>query len=159
MAITSTIPLSGRSPLFAKSSQKRSYAKTVSAKASGCRPISERFTPSCSKRLSAILFSACSFDELEDLSTHTRPQEVSDLEVSVGEITPETLCFSGTGTVCCSLQIGSDGDCRRGDGLEWDESLPFAFNGTANTQSLDSVKVDPNDVHVDTSKYWEDYVK
>ena len=101
------------------------------------------------------LFSSEFFDELDILSTHTRPQFAEDVEVEVDEIGKDTISFTGTGSILCQLQYGSDGDCRRGDGLEFEDSYPFKFSGEAVTQNPKSVKVDRQDVTVDTSSFYE----
>jgi predicted pPIWI-associating nuclease len=104
----------------------------------------------------AILFTSEFFDDLDALSTHTRPQDAEDIRVQVTNIGDKTVEFSGTGTVLCDLQYGSDGDCRRGDGLEWTDSFPFAFTGHAETAEPHKPIVESSDIHIDTNKYDDD---
>lgn len=106
------------------------------------------------ERLSDI-FTSDFFDELDILSTHTRPQDAEDVEVEIKDIGKETITFSGTGSVLCDLQYGSDGDCRRGDGVEFSDSYPFKFSGEARTANPREVKVDRSDVSVDTNSFYE----
>jgi len=92
---------------------------------------------------------------LDILSTHTRPQDAEDVEVEIDDIGEETITFSGTGSVLCDLQYGSDGDCERGDGLEFSDSYPFTFSGEARTSNPREVTVDCGDISVDTSSFYE----
>ena len=103
----------------------------------------------------AEIFTSDFFDELDQLSTHTRPQDAEDVEVEIDDIGEETISFTGTGSVLCDLQYGSDGDCRRGDGLEFSDSYPFKFSGEAQTANPRNVTVDRGDVSVDTSSFYE----
>jgi hypothetical protein len=106
----------------------------------------------------AILFTSEFFDDLDTLSTHTRPQDAEDIRVQVANIGEETIEFTGTGRVVCDLQYGSDGDCRRGDGLEWTDSFPFAFTGHAETADPHKPMVETSDIQIDTSKYYDDHL-
>ena len=106
------------------------------------------------ERLSDI-FTSDFFDELDILSSHTRPQDAEDVEIEIDDIGEETITFFGTGSVLCDLQYGSDGDCRRGDGLEFSDSYPFTFSGEARTDDPRKVTVDRDDVSVDTSSFYE----
>lgn len=92
------------------------------------------------------------FDELDILSSHTRPTEAYVAEVTVTNIDKDAIYFAGIGSVSCELQYGSDGDCRRGDGVEWKDSFPFEFKGSADTTSL-KPSINRENVSVDTSKY------
>jgi Predicted pPIWI-associating nuclease len=103
----------------------------------------------------AEIFTSDFFDELDMLSTHTRPQDADGIQVEIEDIDLETITFSGNGFVLCDLQYGSDGDCRRGDGLEWEDSFPFTFSGEALTSDPQQVTVDRGDISVDTSSYDE----
>jgi hypothetical protein len=101
------------------------------------------------------LFTNEFFDDLDMLSTHTRPQDADGIEVGIVQITEEAIKFVGAGRVYCDLQYGSDGDCRRGDGVEWKDSFPFTFSGEAPIDEPRRVSVEPADVSVDTSSYFD----
>lgn len=101
------------------------------------------------------LFISEFFDNIDQLSTHSRPQGASDVEFEIDSIVADEVSFSGTGSVDVDLQYGSDGDCRRGDGVEFSDSYPFQFSGTTSPDNLRRVKVDPRDVDVDTSSFYE----
>jgi hypothetical protein len=101
------------------------------------------------------LFTNEFFDELDMLSSHTRPQDADSIEVGIVQITEEAIKFVGAGRVYCDMQFGSDGDCRRGDGHEWKDSFPFTFSGEAPIDEPRRVSVEPADVTVDTSSYFD----
>lgn len=107
----------------------------------------------------AVFFTTEFFADLDALSSHTRPHDADDIRVLVSCIGPEFIEFSGSGTVHCDLQYGSDGDCRRGEGLEWSDSFPFTFVGRSETSDPHNVTVEPCDVQIDTSKDDDDSYK
>lgn len=95
------------------------------------------------------------FDELDCLSSHTRPQSADDVEVIISSIDSDRISFSGSGSVSCDLQYGSDGDCRRGDGVEFSDSYPFTFSGTAPVTAPLDVEVSKESIAIDTSSFYE----
>jgi hypothetical protein len=101
------------------------------------------------------IFSSEFFDELDILSSHTRPLYAEDVDVVISEISNEIISFIGTGNILCDLQYGSDGDCARGDGLEISDSYPFTFSGEALTSNPREVSVDQSNISVDTSSFYE----
>jgi hypothetical protein len=101
------------------------------------------------------LFVDYTFSSLDELSSHTRPEGADDISVKIVTITPNYIQFEGTGSVSCDMQFGSDGDCRRGDGLEWSTSFPFTFQGKASTETIKEIQIHPADVNVDTTAYYE----
>jgi ABC-type transporter Mla MlaB component len=102
------------------------------------------------------LFTSDFFDELDCLSTHTRPQGACDVEVISVSFDETTVNFSGSGSVDCDLQYGSDGDVRRGDGVECSASFPFSFSGYVPINELDAVDVDRGSISIDTSSFYDD---
>src|SRR5262249_39636851 len=94
------------------------------------------------------LFVSEFFDDIDILSSHSRPQGACDVEFEIDDISADVVSFSGTGTVEVDLQYGSDGDCRRGDGWEFSDSYPFRFSGTVPTDDLKRIMVEPADVEV-----------
>jgi len=100
------------------------------------------------------LFTSEFFDDLDQLSSHTRPQGATDVEFEIDDIDQDEIYFSGTGAVECDLQYGSDGDCDRGDGLEWSDDFPFKFSGSASVTDIKRASVDPSEVSIDTDKYF-----
>jgi hypothetical protein len=65
-------------------------------------------------------------DELDVLSTHTRIEEISDLEIDSTEIKEECIRLQGNGVVEVSLQYGSDSEAEE-DG-EYCDDFPFEFD-------------------------------
>jgi hypothetical protein len=100
------------------------------------------------------LFTSEFFDDLDQLSTHTRPQGATNIEFEIDDIDEEEMRLSGSGTVECDLQYGSDGDCERGDGVEWPDAFPFTFNASARVADIKQVSVNPSDVSINTDKYY-----
>lgn len=96
------------------------------------------------------------FDDLGTLSSHTRPTGAADVEVTIRNMDADRIRFSGTGLVECDLQMGSDGDCRRGDGAEWAAAFPFRFEGSASTSDLSEIEVPKESIDIDTSKYYDE---
>lgn len=97
------------------------------------------------------IFSNELFDDLDILSTHTQPEYIEFIEkVDVESIDSKEVCFSGSGSLLCRLQYGSDGDLRRGDGIVEHESFPFSFSGFALTKDLKQVTVDKEAIQIDT---------
>ena len=103
------------------------------------------------------IFTADFFDELDCLSSHTHLQGASD--VAVGELTfdEEWIEFSGTGSVDCDLQWGSDGDVKRGDGAESSASFPFKFSGKAPISDPSQIEIKRESISVDTSSFYGSY--
>lgn len=94
------------------------------------------------------------FDELDILSTHTRPTGAWDVEVEIADIDEENILFTGTGSVSCDLQYGSDAECRREGDVGFEKCFPFSFEGSASVTDL-KTEVDLGTVSVDTSSYYE----
>lgn len=101
------------------------------------------------------LFTQDFFDELDTLSTHTRPQGASDVEVQIDSVDDKWVCFSGTGSVDCDLQWGSDSDVEKDDGAEGTASFPFTFSGRAPIKNPAAIEVSREDLEIDTSSFYE----
>jgi len=101
------------------------------------------------------LFTSEFFDSLDQLSSHTRPQGAADLAFEIDDIDDAEIHISGRGAVECDLQYGSDGDCSRGDGLEWSDNFPFTFSGFASVADIKCISVDPSNVSINTDKYFD----
>jgi hypothetical protein len=101
------------------------------------------------------IFSDYTFDALDSLSSHTVAHDTDDIKVTIDSIDEELIYFNGSGSVNCELQHGSNADCERGDGLEWSDSFPFSFEGNARVDNITQIEVDPGNVSVDTSSYYE----
>lgn len=102
------------------------------------------------------LFTEEFFGELDELSTHTRPQGACDIEITKVTFDEGTIRFEGSGGVECDLQWGSDGDVRRGDGAESSATFPFTFAGRADIADVASIEIDRDSISIDTSSFYGD---
>lgn len=127
------------------------FTRLLSAIASGKEALTEELETTLTKALDKLFINDF-FNELDELSTHTRPTGAYDVEVSITSIDKDRIFFSGSGSVCCDLQYGSDGDCRRGDGVEWSDCIPFNFEGWSDVVSL-KIDVPKENVYIDTSEF------
>ncbi len=131
------------------------FARLVDTIAEARSHVKDELEASLSESL-AHLFVSDFFDDLDELSTHTRPQDADGISVEITSIAEDGVHFSGSGRVYCDMQFGSDGDCRRGDGLEWEDSFPFTFSGTSPLSDPFRPEVGVSDIAIDTSSYHGD---
>lgn len=95
-------------------------------------------------------------NELDMLATH---HEV--LEYIVTSIKPQskdesTITMQADGVVLVRLQYGSDGDMRRGDGHEMEESFPFTSEFVVDYKNQDGdIHIESAEVSIDNSSFWE----
>lgn len=95
-------------------------------------------------------------DELDELSTHTTLDEVSDIDLDEIIIDGKSIFVKGNGVVSVELQMGSDGDQKRGDGFKSNDNFPFDFNITLeynDKNELHIIEIDT--LKVDTSSFYE----
>lgn len=95
--------------------------------------------------------------KLDELSTHTRPEEVSDIEIYEIEILGKEILVKGDGVVSVELQFGSDGDQTRDNGLKTYDNFPFEFEITLEYNEKKELEiVDVYKLNIDTSSYYGD---
>lgn len=94
-------------------------------------------------------------EALMTLASHVYQEMADCVEVTSLEITPDDIHFEGSGYIYCKLQQGSNSDCRRGDGSEWEDSFPFSFNAKTATMDIEHLDINFDNLDVDTSKYYE----
>lgn len=96
--------------------------------------------------------------ELDELSTHTTIETVSDIEIHdlIVHIENE-INVIGQGVVEVRLQYGSDGDARRGDGLYQYDSFPIDFDLylSYNSQKKLIINDDSVSIEIDTDSFYE----
>lgn len=95
--------------------------------------------------------------ELDELSTHTTIETVSDLEIHDLIVNSgNEINVIGQGVVEVRLQYGSDGDERRGDGHYQYESFPFEFdlNLSYNPQKKLIVN-ESSSINIDTDSFYK----
>jgi hypothetical protein len=81
----------------------------------------------------------------EEGVSHAYTDDVYCEELRIDEIKEERIVFSGRCRVTGTFQHGSDGDVRRGDGLEWKGAKSFTFSGTAPAGELDALEIEPTE--------------
>lgn len=94
--------------------------------------------------------------ELDELSSHTRPDEVFDIDIDEINISGENIYVKGDGVVSVELQFGSDGDQDKGDGFKSYDNFPFDFEITLAYNSKKELKiVEVDKFDIDTSSYYD----
>lgn len=94
--------------------------------------------------------------ELDELSTHTRPDEIADIDIDEISISGESIFVKGYGVVSINLQFGSDGDQDKGDGLIGYDNFPFEFKMTLEYNDRKVLVIKEVDkLKVDTSSYYD----
>ena len=132
----------------------RSYLQLLTTIDNGKEDSRIRLAEILSQKLDDI-FDEETFDKLKLLSGHTSPQYTEQLFVEeIDDTDKDFISFSGSGSLPCELQYGSDGDVRRGDGLRTEDSDPFSFAGQASTD-LKTVEIDVDSIQVDTSSFYK----
>lgn len=94
--------------------------------------------------------------ELDELSSHTRLDEICEIDIDEINISDKTIKVKGDGVISVELQFGSDGDQVRDDGLISYEKFPFDFSITLSYNSkkeLEIIEVDK--LEFDTSYYYD----
>lgn len=95
-------------------------------------------------------------DDLDELSTHTTIETVSDVEIHDLIIHRENdINVIGQGVVEVRLQFGSVGDARRGDGHFQYDSFSFDFDLYLSYGSEGKLKINEDaSINVDTDSYY-----
>ena len=62
---------------------------------------------------------------IDELASHHTIEEIYTDKTEVAAIGPQMVRYRASGSVSVTLQFGSNGDVRRGDGAELDDSFPF----------------------------------
>lgn len=94
--------------------------------------------------------------ELDELSTHTRPDEVYDVDIDEINISGENIFVKGDGVIGVELQFGSDGDQDKGNGFKNYDKFPFDFEITLAYNSKKELEIiDVDKLDIDTSSYYD----
>ena len=95
-------------------------------------------------------------DELDELSTHTRPDEITGIDIDEIKISGTAIFVKGNGIISVELQFGSDGDQKKGDGLKSYDNFPFEFEITLEYNGKKELEITEVDkLEVDTSSYYD----
>ena len=145
-------PYSESTPLFTAVMQR--FLLLIAAIESSRMLVQEDIVAELQSQLDEI-FTGDFFDELDCLSSHTRPQGASDVEITDLSFDESWIEFKGTGSVECDLQWGSDGDVERGDGAVSSDSYPFTFSGRVPIGDLSRIEIERESIQIDTSSFYE----
>jgi hypothetical protein len=101
-----------------------------------------------------ILFELFANDpgDLDQLSTHTHIEEISDVTITSVNIELNKIYIQGSGIVSVDLNWGSDTDRAHEDGITISDSYPFDFSIVLDG-NLKLIEVET--LEVDTSSYYE----
>ena len=109
--------------------------------------------------LNDLLFEILNNDlpsELDELSSHTRIEDIIDVDIDEISVEQKKIYVTGDGVVEVELQWGSDGDVRDGDGVETNTSFPFDFSLYLEYDERKGFVVsEVEGIEVDTSSYYE----
>ncbi len=91
---------------------------------------------------------------LDELSTHSRLEEVTDINIDEIIINRNTIFVSGDGAVSLELQFGSFNDQNHDNGIKNYDSFPFEFEITLEYNSENKLQITKVDkLEFDTSSY------
>ena len=92
--------------------------------------------------------------KLDQLSTHTRLEDVTDVDIDEISIDGSSIYVKGDGVVNVQLQYGSDGDQKSGDGSKSYDSFPFDFEIKLEPDAEHRLRITARDsLEIDTSAY------
>lgn len=95
-------------------------------------------------------------DELDELSTHTRLDEITEVEIDEISFEDNSIFIKGEGVVSVEIQMGSDGDQDRDDGLMSSDSFSFIFEVSMAYNENKKLTITSLDkLEIDTSSYYE----
>ncbi|OAZ42753.1 hypothetical protein [Paenibacillus polymyxa] len=93
--------------------------------------------------------------EIDVLATHYTVDGNTIDTISVTDINAHYIYIYVDGSVDITHQYGSDGDLRRGDGVEFEESYPFIVNMKVPVFDPLDIEIETDDIDVDTDKYYD----
>jgi len=103
--------------------------------------------------IDTILFNLLSEDigDLDELSTHTTVEDVSDVVINSISIKKNRMQVRGSAVVSADLNWGSSSDAENGDGSSTSESFPLDFDVVLDG----NLEVVEDILNIDTSSYYE----
>ncbi|MBU5353196.1 hypothetical protein KQI74_12930 [Paenibacillus barcinonensis] len=93
--------------------------------------------------------------EIDLLATHYTVDGNTIDTISVTDIDAHYIYISVDGSVDVTHQFGSDGDLRRGDGVEFEESYPFIVNTKVSVLYPIDIEIETDEIDIDTDKYYD----
>jgi hypothetical protein len=95
-------------------------------------------------------------NELDQLSTHTSPDEVYEVDIDEIKIDEDSIFIKGDGTISVNLDYGSDSDDLIADGYAASDSFPFSFTAKLTyDERTKKFEIEDADINVDTSSFYE----
>ncbi len=95
-------------------------------------------------------------DEIDMLSTHSRIDEIIEIDLDEIEIKSKNIFVKGIGVLSAELQYGSDGDQAKGHGFEMTDTYPFDFELTLEYNADKDLKImEVDKFDVDTRSFYE----
>lgn len=99
------------------------------------------------------VFLSETIDDLDILSTHTRIDDVDNIEIEINSISSDEVIGTITGNVYVFLQYGSDREVRTGDGDICEASYPFELPFTIDIQPLNDLFNDITQEELQDNEY------
>lgn len=94
--------------------------------------------------------------ELDQLSTHTTPDEVYEVDIDEIKIDEDSIFIKGDGMISVELDYGSDSDDLIADGYASSDSFPFSFTAKLSLNlKTKNFEIEDADINVDTSSFYE----
>jgi Holliday junction resolvase-like predicted endonuclease len=94
-------------------------------------------------------------DELDQLSTHTRLEDVSDVEIDEILIDGKEISVKGSGVFNIEIQFSSDSDQHNDLGHKSNDTIPFDFDIVIELNRDGELEIiEVNNLIVDTSSYY-----
>ncbi|MGY8911406.1 MAG: pPIWI-associating nuclease domain-containing protein [Flavobacteriales bacterium] len=95
-------------------------------------------------------------DDLNIISTHSRIDQIIEIDLDEIEINGKSIFIKGDGVLNAELQYGSDGDQTRGDGFKMTDTYPFDFELTLEYDSNGDLRIiEVDKFKVDTRSFYE----
>jgi Holliday junction resolvase len=93
---------------------------------------------------------------IDILSSHSKIDEVIDVDVDEITFSGNLIFIKGDGVVSVELQFGSDGDLKKGEGSKSFDSFPFDFEMSLKYNDAKKLEIfEVSKFKVDTSSYYE----
>ena len=93
--------------------------------------------------------------ELDELSTHTTLEEITDVDIDEILITGNSISIKGNAVVSVNLQIGSGSDQKNDNGINTSDNFPFDFDMILGYNNNKLQIIDAKSITVDTSAFYE----
>ncbi len=97
--------------------------------------------------------------EIDVLATHYTVEGNTIDTISVTNIDAHYIYIYVEGSVDIKHQYGSDGDLRRGDGAEFEDSYPFVINLQVSVIDPLDIEIETTDIVVDTDQFYDDGIE